>query len=77
MPNALTTINASAFYNSIFSGELILPESLNIIDRNAFYNSTFNGTLNVSNITRIQDSTFRNSKIDKVIRGNGRWLYRH
>ncbi|MFT0130350.1 leucine-rich repeat domain-containing protein [Candidatus Enterenecus avicola] len=70
LPSGLNHIGSASFIQSTFTGTLILPESLNIIDRNVFYNSTFNGTLNVSNIIRIQDGTFRNSKIVKVIRGN-------
>ncbi|EOH59649.1 leucine-rich repeat domain-containing protein [Enterococcus mundtii] len=69
IPDTLTEIGTYAFDKSMFNGELVLPQNLKVIATGAFRSSHFDGTLNVTNITAIQNSAFRDSRIEHVIRG--------
>ncbi|MDO0896424.1 leucine-rich repeat domain-containing protein [Enterococcus sp. B1E4] len=69
IPDTLTEIGTYTFDKSMFNGELVLPQNLKVIATGAFRSSYFDGTLNVTNITAIQNSAFRDSRIEHVIRG--------
>lgn len=70
LPSNLVSVGLWAFQESQFSGELRIPSTLKTIDQLAFRGSMFTGTLDVSNMTRIQSNAFRDSRIDKVVRGD-------